>query len=322
MIKRRIIKKNTKTFPKIGHKEHKEKEIPFSSVSQCRSDIFFAPYLKLPTNFRGKKSVKEVKINNKEVIIEKYFTILTEKHRDVLIACLLSASKKALRKDDGYAILFSLRQVLKKLKLNKNNQAWLIEKLKELRFAPFTAIDKEDKKKQYPFTILSELKPSKILNENIDGGFMKDKTYYYYAEISKEYIEFMRYDIQIYINTYILESIIELKNAETKALAWYCLSQNKLNKDIENVLLELGVLSDKTSKQMKRLKLKNIKEECQNLKDKFGIEIKKMQTERLGIFYEKHKSVYFLNNKKEIKFIDLKDERKEQIFTNLIEEIG
>lgn len=311
--------KKTKTFPKIGYK--KEKEIPFCSISQCRSDIFFAPYLKLPSNFRGKKSVKEVKINNKDVLIEKYFTILTEKHRDILIACLLSADKKALRKDGGYAILFSLRRVLKNLRLNKNNQAWLIEKLKELRFAPFTAIDKNDKNLQYPFTILSGLKPSKVLNENA-GGFMKNKTYYYYAEISKEYIEFMRYDIQIFINKHILESILELKNAETKALVWYCLSQNKLNKDMKNILLELGILSDKTSKQMKRLKLNNIKEEWQNLKDKFGIEIKKMQTERIGIFYEKHKSVYFLNNKKEIKFIDLKDERKEQIFTNLIEEIG
>jgi hypothetical protein len=313
-----MMKTKTQITRKIGYKQ---KEIPTSSITQCRN-IFFAPYLKLPPKLRGIKSNKDVKINDHEVIIEKFFTLLTEKHRDVLIACLLSCHNKGLKEDGSLALLFSLRQVLKKLGVEEHNQLWLIGKLKELRFAPFTVIDKNDKNLQYPFTILSELKLSKVLNENIDGGFMKNKIYYYYAAISKEFIEFMHYDVQIYINKHILESIIELKSAEAKTLAWYCLSQNKLNKDLEDVLKELLVLSDKTSKQVKSLKLNNIKEEYENLRDKFGIEVKSMQNRRLGVFYTKHKSVYFRNNKKEIKFINFEKEQKNETFSNLIKEIS
>jgi hypothetical protein len=300
---------------------HKQKEIPNSSISQCRSDIFFAPYIKLPGRLRGIKFNQDVEISGKRVIIERFFTLLTQKHRDILIASLLSCEKNAFKQDGSFALLFSLRQVLKKLGINEHHQLWLTEKLKELRFAPFTVIDPEDRKKQYPFTILSELKPSKVLNKNVDGGFMKDKIYYYYAAISKEFIEFMHCDIQIYTNNHILESIIKLKNAETKSLAWYCLSQNKLNKNLEDVLRELGVFSNRASKQTKRFKLNNIKEECKNLKDEFGIEIKQMANKQLGVFYKKHKSVYFSNHKKEIKFIDFKEDQKETVFNNLIKEI-
>jgi len=275
---------------------NKKKTSVSTTTSQSRGD-FFTHHMKLPEKLRGKKDFFYVKILGKDFKVEVFNRLLTQLHKDILYACVLSSKKNALTKNGDFAILFSLRQVLKLLS-GSRNERWLIEKLKELMFAGFTLINPDDSRLQFPFQILKALQPSKIEINTND----KEKHYYYYAEISKEYLALQDFDIKVDIKKEIVQDIIDLNSGIIKKIVWFCLSQNELNRDLEDVLIELNIINNKISRQMKNKILTEIINNTENL-EKFKIFIKKIKKSgRIGIFYKKSEGIFFNANKKPIPF--------------------
>lgn len=274
----------------------------YLTLSQYRSNIFM-PYIKLPKKLKGARIINSIVMNGYKYRLLIKDCRITQMHRDVLDAIILNTYKAGEGKSGNHAILFSLRQVLKTLGHKKLfNQAWLQKELDEMQSSLFLISDK-DNNRGITFSILTASGYSKEPNREVDGGFTvaDGKNYYYFIEFNPYYLKFLDIDTAIFLkNREILEKIINLKGGAAKALVRYCLSQNKLNKDLEEVLMELKILNNDISRREKNIIIKQIKDIKENLKQEFGIRIKQMKSNgRLGVFYSK-KDVWFKKSEMEM----------------------
>lgn len=265
-----------------------------TSASILRSPFFY-PTLKPPKN---QKKIREflTKIKNINILVRTN-SYLTQKHKDILRATILTKEQGRFTETGSYQLLFSLNKVF--IALNgRTNKNEIKEKLEELRFAAFSLSNPENKMIIYDdLNILNKFKLSFVKSPASNKG---GDIYYYLAEISAEYIKYMDFDINIFISDNLQKEIINLKSGYIKSLIDYCLTYNILNKDLEQVLNEIYIINDTIDKGQKSRIIKNI------INDKslinFGIEIKKMKNNRYGIFYKKNNNVYFINKKIEIEY--------------------
>ena len=137
---------------------------------------------------------------------------------------------------------------------------------------------------------------SKIPNEKARkrGGFNFVKESFLYGVIfERGFAKF--FDIETNIN-YLrkLDDIVSLKHGINQSLVRFCLSHNKLNMDLKEVLLSLGLDGDISKSNQKKI-YRNINEEREYMKEKFSIEIKKASSGDNTVFYKKLNDVYFSN---------------------------
>ena len=281
------IKINKVKNTKVNRKP--QNSIP-TTAAICRS-AFFLPTIKNKKKIRDRKfliKIKEIDYRIKELGIS-----LTELHNDILEAILIS--KKYIRETKkGFEILYSLHDIYKTL--NKRiSESKIKNKIQELRAITYFIEDTQDNFKYLDFNILSGSKLSGIKYSNGKGMMKGRANYYYQAIIDKKYLEFTELDLKIFINEDLLKKIIDLKSGIVKHLVRYCLSQKELNKDLEDILYEIGVINDETLKQYKYEYKKEILDNKDIIFNNFGIEIKKMKNGRYGIFYNKINKVYFKN---------------------------
>ncbi len=264
----------------------------YINVSQCRYN-FFMPYVKLPKNVLGEKIINYININGKEYRLIIKDCKISQIHRDILNAIVLNSIQIGIGKNGNIAVLFSQRQVLKTLGHNNlSNHAWLQKKLDEMQSSLFLISD-ADNNCGITFSILLASGYSKEPIKEVDGGFGKN-SYYYFIEFNPYYLKFADIDVALFLkNKEILKRIIEIKSGILKALIWYCLSQNKLNKDLIEILNELNVINNGITKRRKNIIIKQLKDNKEYLKKEFGIEIKKMLNGKYGVFYHKLKDVWF-----------------------------
>lgn len=175
----------------------------------------------------------------------------------------------------------------------------LKNKIQEIRTTTFFLQNPADTFQYYDFNIFSK---NKITNMEYGKGkgFNKNKiNYYYLVEISKEYLLFEYLDIQIYLNDKTLKEIINIKSAIVKHLIRYCLSQNKLNKDLLDIMNEINIVNQNMTRQYINKCKQEILKHKDILLNKFNIEIKIIEkTGRHGIFYTKNDNIYFKNDEK------------------------
>ena len=280
--------KRRKLISKIVNKK-KQNLIP-TVASICRSS-FFLPSIKNTKKIRDRNFL--VKIKNMDYRVKELGDSLTEFHNDIFEAIIICKKQYRMTKK-GFEMLYSLHDIYKTL--NKRITVGKIKnKIQELRATTYFIEDPQDDFKYFDFNILSESKLSEI--KYSDGkGMMKGKeNYYYIAIIDKKYLDLTEFDLKIIINKDLLKKIINLKSGTIKHLVRYCLSHNQLNKDLEDILFEIGVINDKTLKQYRYEYKKEILNNKEILLDDFRIEIKKMKNGRYGVFYKKTKDVYFRN---------------------------
>jgi uncharacterized protein (DUF2164 family) len=251
------------------------------------------PYVKLPKNVLGKKIINYININRKEYRLVIKECKISQIHKDILNAVILNAIQIGIGKNGNIAVLFSQRQVLKTLGHNNlSNHAWLQKKLDEMQSSLFLISD-ADNNYGITFSILLASGYSKETIKEVDGGFGKN-SYYYFIEFNPYYLRFADIDVALFLkNKKILEKIIKIKSGILKALIWYCLSQNRLNKDLIEILNELNIVNNGITKREKNIIIKKIKDSKDYLKKEFGIEIKKMLNGKYGVFYHKLKDVWF-----------------------------
>lgn len=281
----------------INDKKHKKvnNNIPTTTTAAQVRSSFFLPVVK--NKIKGNKREFIIKLKNNEYKVKEIGIFLTELHRDIINAIMISR-KKHKETETGYQILYNLNDVYNVLN-GRISKVELKNKIQEIRATTFFIEDPEDEFKFYDFNIFSQNRITKI--EYSQGrGFFKDKiNYYYLAEISKGYLEFEQYDIEIFINNKIIKEIIGIKSGAVKHLIWYCISHKQLNKDFDDILREINIVNENMTKQH----IYKIKQDILNNKNtllsKFHIEIKTIEkTGKLGIFYNQIDNIYFKNNEK------------------------
>lgn len=270
----------------------KYNNLRYIAVSECRYN-FFMPYVKIPKRILGGKIINNIKVAGKEFRLIIKDCKISQMHKDILNAIILNSSQVGMGKYGNIAVLFSQRQVLKTLgHKNLFNHAWLQKKFDEMQSSLFAISDKDDNC-GITFSILLASGYSKEPIKEVDGGF-GEKSYYYFIEFNPYYLKFADIDVALFLkNKEILRKIIRIKSGLIKALVWYCLSQNRLNKDLIEILSELNILNNDITRREKNIIIRQIKDNKEYLEKEFGIEIKKMRNERYGVFYHKLKEVRF-----------------------------
>ena len=279
------------------NKKHKKvnNNIPTTTTAAQVRSSFFLPTVK--SKIKGNKREFIIKLRNNEFKVKQIGIFLTELHRDIINAVIIS-KRKHKETNTGFQILYNLNDVYNAL--NKRiSKVELKNKIQEIRATTFFIEDPEDEFKFYDFNIFSQ---NRITNIQFGKGkgFFKDKiNYYYLIEISKEYLEFEYYDTGIFIDNKIIKEIIGIKSGAAKHLIWYCISHKQLNKDFDDILREINIVNENMTKQH----IYKIKQDILKHKDtlfyKFKIEIKTIEkTGKLGIFYNQIDNIYFKNNEK------------------------
>lgn len=264
---------------------------PTTTAAQCRSS-FFLPYVK---NQKGTKREFMINIQKTEYKVKEMGFMLTELHRDIIDSIIL-AKKKFRKTQTGLQILYCLSDVYKILN-NRISKTELKEKIQEIRATTFFVQNPSNPFAYKSFNIFNKNEITNIEYSKNKGGRLDGiVNYYYFVEISGDYLDFTNFDLQVFLNAEITREIINIKSAVVKHLVRYCLSQNELNKDLDDILFETFIIDKKTCKADKWKKKKEILNAREYLKNIFFIEIKEIQkTGKIGVFYEKIKQIYFKN---------------------------
>ena len=205
--------------------------IRFRSAPVTTADAklnLFAPVDKIinPENYQMETVVYED--DRHKVIVSG--TRLTQIHRDILDIALFHGSYKLEEEiaEDMPVRTFSLHQIQKHLNhKQKNNQAWLRKKFKELKRATILLYDKQEDE-DIEFNIIRVAKHSYKLGEFI---------------LVMEELYMAMFEKQVSINyKELLPNILALRYPQTKAIVRYMLSHQKGHQiNIDKLLRKVGV---------------------------------------------------------------------------------
>ena len=263
----------------------------FNKNSLCRitSVLFLNKNLVFLPNKRIHKDQKIKTIifhkKDKDFIFEN--CLLNQTHQNI-IEIILSQSKYSELEDGRMSFCFSKYQILKCLGHTiKKNHKWLEDKLEDLRKTDIVIKSDVNSITQ---GIISEHKTIK-LKSKISGKAL------YGIILSINFVQFLQSDLNLFYPE-LVPSILNLKHAVNQALVRYCLANNKINYSLVKLLSLIGVDKSKMSDRNFRNYIKSVLEEKDKLNNDFGIKIHEMKTKSgLGVFYSKHKKVYFFKNK-------------------------
>ena len=277
------------------------------TVNQCRGGPFL-PVSQVPSGFKahffdfsnqwGKCTVRDCH--------------LTEIHQDILDAIIVNSRLTKISPDGRILVVFSPYQILKTIgHKQKNNHHWLDEKLDDMRKV---RVDTELNGWRITSGILNDHAKSLIENEEARkrGGFAGDSKYWYII-IDNKYAKFFIHDMKLHYQA-LLPEILSMKHAVTKKLVRFCLSHDRVNMTLDDILIAIGAF-DRVKKEdeeepgqitivtplrTQRQIRKKVRDEAEALERDFGIEIRKMEDGREGVFYQKHPKVWFESPEKSV----------------------
>jgi len=209
-------------------------------------------------------------------------TRLTQIHRDILDIALFYGNYRIEEEIEQTIPVrtFSLHEIQKHLQYKyKNNQAWIVEKLQDLKRATIVVCDKT-KEEDIEFNIIRVAKRSHKLQE-------------YVLVFEELYFEFFEKSIGIDYKE-LLSEILKLKHPQTKAVVRYMLSHQKGHQiNIDKLLNKIGVQGGQRNTNKHR---KAVIEEIEEIGEKFNISLIKTTNDgrRKGditVKYVKHEKV-------------------------------
>ena len=270
------------------------------TVNQCRGGPFL-PVSQVPKGFKG----RTFNFSNQwgKCMVRDCF--LTQTHQNILDAIFDNSRLTKVAPDGQILVVFSPYEILSSIgHKRKRNHKWLDDRLEDLRK---TRVDIEVNGVPVTGGIVRKHAKSRMDNEEAQrrGGIAKNAKYWAVI-FESEYSRFFLHDVKLHYQA-LLPEIFRLKHGVTQALVRFCLSHDRVNMALDDVLLALGAFDcikpeDKpepglitivTPVRTQRQIRKNIRDESEALKRDFGIEIRKMEDGWEGVFYKKHPKVRF-----------------------------
>ena len=270
------------------------------TVNQCRGGPFL-PVSQVPSGFKGHTFNFSNQWGN--CILRDCF--LTQTHQNIIDAIFDKSKLTKVAADGQILVVFSPYDILSAIgHKHKNNHGWLAKRLDELRKVD---VDTEINGMRITGGILRKRAKSLLDNEDAQrrGGIATDVKFWY-ALFESEYSRFFLHDVKVHYRE-LLTEIFGLKHGVTQALVRFCLSHDRVNMTLDDVLLAIGAFdcpNPEDEPEPGRITIvtpvrtqqhirKNIRDEEEVLKRDFGIELRKMANGREGVFYLKHPKVRF-----------------------------
>jgi hypothetical protein len=275
------MKTNTKKqdFNKTGN----------TTVSVVRSAMF-APTLK-----RNRNKGQDIIFQNSwaSLKVPSKYNHLTQTHLNILDLIFANATESIKLLNGELVLKFNVWKILKALGQTGYNYEWLKDKLDDLQ-TTLTIL----KTKDYELheTIIHFHKWTKTPNDNIQKkGFTKDKNEFgnlYGVCFNSSFVKFFNIDVNLnYVK--ILPDILALPSGVLQAFVRFCISHDKLNMKLTDILINIRAIDNIISERTKERIIKGINDNSNILFEKFKIQIKD------GIVYYDHSnadSIYFLTH--------------------------
>lgn len=229
---------------------------------------------------------------------------LTQVHRNI-VDVIFSNYEPIRMLDGAVAFTFSKYDVLKELgHFTRRNTKWLETKLEDMRKASIVLLtDNSDKSIKCYQGVIREHQETILKSGN--GQPL------YGVVFSSNFMKMFNHDLNIH-SAKLTPIILQLKNAVTQAFARASISHRKLNIDLDEILLSIGVNKSNVTDRAYRKNRKAVLDEREALEQQLGIIIKPMEKDKnkWGVFYEQHQDVWFSNptKQKEKPGFNIKDE--------------
>lgn len=289
---------------KTRSKESSENPLT-TTVNQCRGGPFL-PVSQVPVGFKG----RTFNFSNQwgKCIVKD--CLLTQTHQNIIDVIFDKSKLTKVAPDGQILVVFSPYEILSAIgHKRKRNHKWLDDRLEDLRK---TRVDIEVNGVPITGGIVRKHAKSRMDNEDAQrrGGIAKNAKFWGVI-FESEYSRFFLHDVKLHYQA-LLPEIIRLKHGVTQALVRFCLSHDRVNMVLDDILLAIGAfdyLEDepepglitivtpvRTQQQIR----KNIRDEAEDLKRDFGIELRRMAGGREGVFYLKHPKVWFESPEKTV----------------------
>ena len=263
------------------------KPLATTTARQCRGGVFL-PFSKLP---KGKSDETIVITENQwgKVILKR--CRLTQTHQNILEAILVNAEKLQEAPDGRIGVRYSPGKVLKYLGLKTNNYDWLYDQLDDMHSTIIEIETREWRAKGSMIYMTHESKSG--MGRMIPGKDGIRTEARYQTVIFHPFFKHLRMvDAAVHYQS-LLPEILRLKHSVTQALVRHCLVGDRVNMALVDLLTALGAIKEDTPIRKRQRISKQVRDDAEALKRDFGIEIRKMEDERKGVFYRKHPKVWF-----------------------------
>ncbi len=285
----------------------KDKEFgkrPVSTVVQSRTAMFL-PVMKLSGSFDG---TADIVVKNSIGTITLKDCKLTQTHRNIVDLIFSNFEPIKIYENGDVAYVFPKYAILKKVQKNGRNGAWLVKKFEEMRQAlvilEMEDAERSDVKYQGVITRHQETLIKSAANQPLYGVIFSDA-----------FMSMFDSDVRVH-SALLTDKIISLEHAVTQAFVRFCISNRSLNRDLEDVLEQIGVNKENLAQRTYRRKISEILSEAESLQQDFGIELKRMKNKKWGVFYKQHPKVWFSSPPKQE---NLQVSDQEQILLDLLE---
>ena len=265
---------------------------PTHTITQVRTPMF------LPVK-QFKKAVDESIVHTYEnsiATVEVSGPRLNQSHRDILDLIFSSYEVVNETGDGSVEYAFTLYDLQKRLgKKTLNNQAWIEQKLNDLKKVQFRMRLKEDaaalkgirfKVNDFHFSVLNDTARSS------EHGSGKTGEGLYVVQFNRYYMRFIEADLKVRYDANLLDSLIDVESPQVRAIIRYCLSHGsvkgyKFHEPLKKVFNMIGLAEPFLPPSSISKYKKEILAHTDLLRDTFGIEIKPMKTRsELGVYYQ------------------------------------
>lgn len=263
------------------------KPLATTTARQCRGGVFL-PFSKFP---KGKSDETIIVTENKWGKVALKRCRITQTHQNILEAILVNAEKLQEAPDGRIGVRYSPGKVLRYLGLKTNNYDWLYDQLDDIHSTIIEIETREWRAKGSMIYMTHESKSGMgRMIPGKDGTRMEAR---YQTVIFHPFFKHLRMvDAAVHYQA-LLPEILRLKHAVTQALVRFCLTHDQVNMALVDLLTALGAIKEDTPERTRQRITKQVQDEAETLKRDFGIEIRKMEDGRKGVFYWKHSKVWF-----------------------------
>lgn len=261
--------------------------MPTTTARQCRGGVFL-PYTKLP---KGEPGETIVITENQWGRVTLKRCRLTQTHQNILEAILINAEKLQEAPDGKIGVRYSPGKILRYLGVKTNNYDWLYDQLDDMWG---TIIEIETSEWRAKGSMLYTAQESKSgMGRMIPGKNGSRTEAHYQTVIFHPFFKHLRMVDAVIHYQELLPEILKLNHAVTQALVRFCLTHDQVNMALVDILTALGAIREETPLRTRQHISKQVRDEAEALERDFGIQIRKMEDGREGIFYRKHPKVWF-----------------------------
>lgn len=271
------------------HLQTGDKPLATTTIHQCRGGVFL-PYKELPRSHS--EATILITENQWEKVTLKQGR-LTQTHQNILESIIVNAEATRKLPDGKFAFLYSPAKVLRYMGITPKNHSWLYDKLSD--FITEIEIETDTFRKSGP--LLYEKEESKVpmpgrILPGEKGGKRTKQPCYQLIVFHPFFSRLFDVDVAVHYRE-LLPAILKLKHAVTQAVVRFCLSHDRVNMAMIDILTALVAMNKNTPARTRRHVIKQVRDEIEDLKKNFGIEIRRMENGQEGIFYQKHPKVWF-----------------------------